>query len=199
MKICISHNNSKLGTEIPSVSMPVGVTCRHDAPCFAKCYARKGHFNCKTVKEAYAGNLEAYKADPQFFFRYIGAMTRMSRFFRWHASGDIVDAQYLAGMVNVALQNPETKYLCFTKKFDIVNAYIDAGGTIPANLAIVFSGWNKEFHVDNPHNFPVTYVRFKKGDNSHIPEDAIPCGGKCYECVACWQLHKGQSIFFDEH
>lgn len=199
MEICISHNNSKLGADIPSVSMPVGMTCRHDAPCFKKCYARKGHFLFKSVKEAYAKNLEAYKADPQFFFHYISVMTRMSRFFRWHASGDIVDADYLKGMAQVARENPETKYLCFTKKFDIVNAYIDAGGEIPANLAIVFSGWNKGFKVDNPYDFPVTYVRFKKGDNSHIPDDAIPCGGKCYECAACWQLRKGQSIYFDEH
>ena len=30
----ISHGVSKLGADIPSVSLPVGVTCRADAPCF---------------------------------------------------------------------------------------------------------------------------------------------------------------------
>jgi len=198
-KICISHNNSKLGADIPSVSMPVGVTCRPDAPCFSKCYARKGRMAMKTVKEAYAGNLEAYRADPEFFFKYVSVMTRLNRFFRWHASGDIVDAQYFEGMIKVAQENPEVKYLCFTKKFAIVNAYLDAGKELPQNLAVVFSAWGKGFKVDNPHNLPVTYVRFKKGDNSYIPEDAIPCGGRCYECVACWQLKKGQSIYFNEH
>ena len=199
MNICISHNNSKLGADIPSVSMPVGVTCRPDAPCFAKCYARKGNMARPNVKAAYTGNLEAYKADPEFFFRFISATTRFHTFFRWHASGDIVDARYLAGMVKVATDNPNTKYLCFTKKFDLVNAYLDAGNELPSNLSIVFSAWGKDFKVDNPHNLPVTYVRFKEGDNSYIPVDAIPCGGKCYECVACWQLKKGQSIYFNEH
>lgn len=198
-KICISHNNSKLGADIPSVSMPVGVTCRPDAPCFAKCYARKGNMARPNVKAAYTANYEIYKKDPAFFFHYVAVMTRFNRFFRWHSAGYIVDDEYFQGMISVALENPETKYLAFTKKFDIVNRYLDAGNALPQNLRIVFSGWDKNFRVDNPHNLPTTYVRFKDGDNSAIPEDAIPCAGKCYECVACWQLEKGQSIYFDEH
>ena len=198
-QICITHNNSKLSGEIPSVSMPVGVTCRHDAPCFKKCYARKGHMGCPSVKNAYMTNYEIYKNDPSFFFHYISIMTRFNRYFRWHAAGDIVDDEYFAGMVKVATENPETKYLAFTKKFDIVNRYLDAGNALPENLRIVFSGWGKTFKVDNPHNLPVAYIKLKQGDNDHIPEDSIPCGGKCYECIACWQLTKGQSVFFEEH
>ena len=198
-QICITHNNSKLGGEIPSVSMPVGVTCRHDAPCFKKCYARKGNMARATAKNAYATNYEIYKNDPSFFFHYISIMTRFNRYFRWHAAGDIVDDEYFAGMVKVATENPETKYLAFTKKFDIVNRYLDAGNALPENLRIVFSGWDKAFKVDNPHNLPIAYIKLKQGDNDHIPEDSIPCGGKCYECIACWQLNKGQSVFFEEH
>lgn len=199
MKILISHNVSKLGRDIPSVSMPVGITCRPDAPCFAKCYARKGNMARPSCKAAYENNLEAYRKDPDFFFRFVSTMSRLSKFFRWHVSGDIVDERYLEGIVQVAKDNPDTKYLCFTKKFDLVNAYAYSHGPFPENLAMVFSGWNKDFKVDNPYGFPVTYVRFKKESNDHIPEDAIPCGGKCYECVACWQLKNGQSIYFDEH
>lgn len=198
-QICITHNNSKLGGEIPSVSMPVGVTCRHDAPCFKKCYARKGYMAFPAAKSAYATNYEIYRNDPSFFFHYISIMTRFNRYFRWHAVGDIVDDEYFAGMVRVATENPETKYLAFTKKFDIVNRYLDAGNALPENLRIVFSGWDKAFKVDNPHNLPVAYIKLKQGDNDHIPEDSIPCGGKCYECIACWQLNKGQSVFFEEH
>ena len=198
MNIHISNKNSKLGQDIPSVSLPPVVTCRHDAPCFKKCYARKGRFCYANVKKSMADNLEAYKADPDFFFKFISASTRFHRYFRWHTAGDIVDMRYLEGMVKVAQENPETKYLAFTKRFDIVNAYL-ANRTLPDNLRIVFSGWDKEFKIDNPFNLPVTYVRFKKDDNSHIPEDAIPCGSKCYECIACWQLKEGQTIYFKEH
>lgn len=199
MKITISHNNSKLGKEIPSINLPPVLTCRSDAPCFGKCYARKGRFLFENVKNSMGDNLNAYREDPQRYFDYIAANSFLNRFFRWHSAGDIVDARYLEGMVEVATKNPDTHYLAFTKRFDIVNDFVDKGGNIPQNLHIVFSGWDKYFKVENPHDFPMTYVRFKKGDNSHIPEDAIPCKGKCYECVACWQLRKGQSIYFDEH
>ena len=198
-EIHISHKNSKLGADIPSLNLPPVLTCRPDAPCFAKCYARKGRFRFENVKRSMADNLDAYEADPDFFFKFVSASTRFHRFFRWHSAGDIVDGRYLAGMVQVAKENPETRYLAFTKRFDIVNAYVDNGNEIPENLRIVFSGWDENFEVDNPHNFPVNYVRFKKGCNAHVPQDAIPCGGKCYECVACWQLKKGQTVYFDEH
>lgn len=199
VKINISHKNSKLGADIPSVNLPAGATCRPDAPCFAKCYARKGNFCYGNVRKSLADNLEAYKNDPDFFFDFVAVMTRMSRFFRWHSSGDIVDGRYFRGMVSVAIRNPDVKYLCFTKKFEIVNEFVDGGGEIPQNLRIVFSGWDANFRVDNPHNFPTTWVRFKKQNNAHIPEHAIPCKGKCYECVACWQLEPGQAVYFDEH
>lgn len=197
--IHVSHTNTKLGAEIPSVNLPAGKTCRPDAPCFAKCYAKKGRWNFKNVRMSLADNLEAYEADPAFFFKYIAVMTRLSRFVRWHSSGDIVDARYLSGMCDVARENPETKYVAFTKKFNLVNAYVDEGNGIPENLHIVFSGWDENFEVPNPHNFPVAYVRLKGGRWDYIPEDAIPCGGKCDSCLACWQLRKGQTVYFDEH
>jgi len=198
-KIHVSTTNSKLSAAIPSINLPAGRTCRPDAPCFKKCYAKKGNWRFRNVQKSLSDNLEEYLRDPAFYFHFIAVTTKFSRYVRWHSSGDIVDARYLVGMCDVARENPEVNYLCFTKKFDLVNAYIDGGNAIPENLHIVFSGWDKAFEVDNPHNFPVTYVRLKNEDNGHIPEDAIPCGGKCYECIACWQLQKGQTVYFEEH
>lgn len=195
----ISKHNSKLGDQIPSLNMPVGRTCRPDAPCFAKCYARKGNFARPNVKAAHTANLEAYEADPDFFFHYISVMTRLSKYFRWHSSGDIVDERYLDGIVSVARENPSTNYLCFTKKFELVNAYLDKNGELPENLKIVFSAWGKDFIPENPHNLPIAYCELKGEDNSYLPCDCFPCGGKCYECVACWQLQKGQTVYFKEH
>lgn len=111
-----------------------------------------------------------------------------------------MDYNYLLGMIKVANKCKQVKFLCFTKKFDIVNDYVNHGGKIPNNLKIVFSAWHKAFKVDNPFNFPVAYVFFKKEElNPDIPEMAIPCGGHCPECLACWSLKKGQSVFFNQH
>ena len=122
------------------------------------------------------------------------------RYFRYHSSGDIVDEKYFEGMVRVAKKCKSVKFLCFTKKFEIVNNYLASGEKIPSNLHIVFSAWDKEFKVDNPYNLPMTYVDFKDtSKNPEIPELAIPCIGKCYECQACWSLQKGQSVVFHQH
>lgn len=199
MKIVISTKIEKLGAQIPSVGLPPVVTCRPDAPCFSKCYARKGNYRRASVKNALQANLDAYKEDPEFFFDYIASNSRLVRFFRWFHAGDIVDDAFLLGMVRVARKNPGTRYLAFTKKFGIVNKYLASGKKLPANLRIVFSGWGARFEVLNPYKLPVSYVRFEKEDNSHIPEDAFKCSGDCSNCQMCWLLKKGQAVEFPEH
>jgi len=204
MKINISKTNSKLGGFIPSINLPAGLTCRADAPCQKGCYAKKGNFTYKNVKQSLLNNLEAFNNDPEDYFNQIinelnnGDITY--KFFRWHSSGDIVNYEYLKGIVKVAEACPQTKFLCFTKKFSLVNMYLDFKCQFPENLHIVFSAWDKDFKVNNPHNLPVTYVNFKDSSkNPKIPEYAIPCMGKCYECKACWSLTKGQSVVFNQH
>lgn len=189
---------------IPSVSLPSQCSCRHDAPCAKTCYAKKGNFTFSNVQQSYANNFQAYVEDPKNYFAQIvdgiGGKMLAYRFFRWHTAGDIVDNEYLLGMIVVAKKCKETKFLCFTKKFDIVNNYVANGGKIPSNLHIVFSAWHKAFKVNNPFNFPVAYVFFKKQElNPDIPSLAIPCPGKCEECLACWSLKKGQSVYFHQH
>lgn len=203
MKVHISKTNTKLGDSILSLNMPKGITCAAGVPCAGKCYAGKGNFRYENVRKSHRENLEAYKENPVAFFDEVAEKTRLCLFFRWHSSGDIVDSRYLEGMAHVARKNPMTHYLAFTKKYALVNDYVNAGHKIPKNLHIVFSSW-ANFPMNNPYKFPVAYVRFKKKApesvfNKLIPSTAIPCGGKCYKCLACWQLKKGQNVAFDEH
>lgn len=196
----ISVTNSKLGAAIPSINLPAAITCRPDAPCFKECYARHGHFLYESVKKAHMNNLDAYKKNPKLYFSMVAEQTKEYRRCRWHSSGDIVDSRYLEGMCWVARKNKGVSYLCFTKKFELVNEWVEAGHKIPKNLTIVFSGWTN-WKPENPHNFPTTWVYFPKNPelNTCIPEDSIPCAGKCSDCAACWQLKKGQSVVFKKH
>lgn len=203
MKIKISTTNTKLSGQIPSVNLPPIQTCRHNAPCRHLCYATKGNFTFPNVKESHLNNLACFINDPKQYFddiiAYLNGLVSY-RYFRYHSSGDIVNEEYFEGMVRVAKKCKSVKFLCFTKKFEIVNNYLAKGEKIPSNLHIVFSAWDKEFKVDNPYNLPMTYVDFKDtSKNPEIPELAIPCIGKCYECQACWSLKKGQSVVFHQH
>lgn len=195
----ISYKVAKMGG-IPCLGLPV-LTCRDDAPCktSGKCYAMQGKYRTQSVKKGLMNNLLAYRENPSYFFEKLAIDIMPSRYFRWFHSGDIVDDAFFEGMVKVARKCKGTKFLAYTKKFSIVNRYLDNGGKIPKNLKIVFSGWGAQFKVLNPYGLPVTHVRLKNGDNSQIPEDALPCSGHCSNCFACWKLTNGESVVFDEH
>ena len=197
----ISYDVSKLGGRIPTVSVPAGCTCRPDAPCFKLCYARKGHFRFGNVKANLEDNLRTWHDDPQMFEKEVREAAVFAHWFRWHSSGDIVDDAYFRMMVRVAVATPSTKFLAFTKKFEIVNRYLDEGGVIPDNLTVVFSVWGS-WKPENPHNLPMAYVQLKDGD-CDIPADAFECSGYCGKCVMyelnCWKLKRGQSVVFRQH
>lgn len=195
----VSFSVSKLGAQIPSINLPPLITCRADAPCRKDgCYACRGRWLFKGVQNCLKKNLNAYLENPKLFFDCVIANTSLSLYCRWFSSGDIVDMEFLTGMCRVARTNKNTQYLCFTKKWELVDSYVDSGKRIPKNLHIVFSTWGN-FQPENPHNFPMTYVMAKNLDNSYIPDTAIPCTGHCETCQACWQLKKGQSVFFKKH
>lgn len=203
LHVHISRGVSKLGHAIPSVNLPPGPTCRPDAPCFKLCYARKGRFSFQHNKDLAQRNLQIWQENPERFERDVECAAYTSRFFRWHSSGDIPDAGYLNMMRRVAVKCPETSFLCFTKKFELVNDLISVEGTeiLPTNLRIVLSAWG-DFAPENPHNFPMAYIDLK-GRDCDIPDDARACTGYCGECVlsgySCWDLKPGESVFFKQH
>lgn len=196
----ISAGNSKLGS-IPSVSLPAGITCRKDCECYKKCYARRLERMRPSVRNAYQHNLTLLQETPDIYWREVEASIMMSRFFRFHVSGDIPDNVYLAHMIEIAERNQHCEMLCFTKKYDIVNEHLSFGGTIPKNLHIVLSGW-KGLKLVNPYKLPEAHVRFKDGFTT-ARDDAKECSGNCTECLltegGCWTLKAGEQVVFNEH
>ena len=195
----ISQGNSKLG-QIPSVSLPAVETCR-ECECSKKCYARRLERLRPSVRNAYRHNLEVLKNEPETFWREVEASIMMSRFFRFHVSGDILDNEYFAMMVEVAKRNPHCEILCFTKKYNLVNEFIEQGNELTANLHMIFSGW-VGLQMDNPFSLPEAHVRYRDGSTT-AHDDAIECGGNCTKCAltegGCWNLQKGQQVVFNEH
>lgn len=203
MAIKISTHNSKLGV-IPSVNLPSIITCREGCPCAKDCYATKGRFRFKNVQDCLMQNYLEYVAHPVTYFdeieREIRGGVMSYNFFRWHSSGDIVDRRYFDGMIRVAKDLTNTKFLAFTKQFEIVNSYIKEGNEIPENLKIVFSAWGNELRVDNPYHLPIAYVRFGDGSkDKHIPAAAKECSGNCTRCLGCWEIKPGESVVFNKH
>ena len=197
-KISVSKGNAKMGA-IPSVSLPACVTCNPGAPCFKKCYARRIAYRYKQSRDAYAHNLTVLENDPGAYWLQVKAAAMLTRYFRYHVSGDIPNAEYLKNMITTADALPGTTFLAFTKQYNIINEYITNGGTIPANLKIIFSNWGS-WKCENPHGLPVCEIVFK--NETPAPNWKI-CGGNCTACacagIGCWELKNGETIAIYEH
>lgn len=207
--VCISKGNTKMGS-LQSVSLPSIITCRK-CECNTKCYARKIERLRPNVAKSYQRNLRILQEDPEKYWREVEAAIMVSRFFRFHVSGDIINLDYLYKMIEIAERHKHTEILCFTKQYEIINQAIDdyreicedalVEDVIPKNLHIIFSGW-PGLNMINPYEFPEAHVKFKDGSTT-ANANAYLCGGNCTECAmagcGCWSLKSGEQIVFDEH
>ena len=201
--VVISKGNIKMG-QIHSVSLPPIVTCSSLACkfCGKKCYARK---MCKlrpTVKESYDNNLDILMNDKEKFWREVEGSIKLTTYFRFFVSGDIYDKDFLENMVLCARKNKHCNILCFTKKYSLVNEYLEHH-RFPKNLNIVFSAW-KGLEMPNPFNLPTAEVMYKDGTSTaEEGKKYIYCSGNCSECISekqsCWNLKKGEGVIFSEH
>ena len=199
MEVKISNGNSKMG-KIPSVSLPAGLTCRCDCECNKKCYAKRLERLRPAVRKAYQSNYYLLINNPETYWREVEASIMMSRFFRFHVSGDITDESYLVHMIEIAARNPHCEILCFTKRYEIVNKVL-LEWVKPENLHLILSGW-KGLDMFNPFDLPEAHVRYKDGTTT-AREDAIECTGNCARCAitdgGCWTLQRGEQVVFNEH
>jgi len=117
-------------------------------------------------------------------------------------SGDFPDMAFLVRLVDLCKKTPSTKYMAFTKQYELVNDYIDKNGKLPDNLNIMFSAWDKLWEVPNPHGLGVAYVDFNdKRLNPDFPKNAFVCPGRestCSACGACWSKAL-KAVVFHQH
>lgn len=204
LPVSISDGNDKMGA-VASVSLLPLVTCpgRCAHTCGAKCYAAKIANMRPSVLAAYARNTAMAIHCPDLFWAAVRVAMAGVRWFRFHVSGDILNADYLQRMIDAVAAAPWCQVLVFTKRYSLVNDWIAAhGGTraaLPANLHLLFSAW-PGLEMDNRYNFPVAAVVMRGQD----PDPAwLVCGGNCFDCacrgVGCWVLQAGQVVCFREH
>lgn len=202
--VSISQGNTKMG-KVASVSLLPVLTCpaRCMGTCGDKCYAKKLAVLRPTVARAYARNTAAARYAPHAFFKAVKLAMAKAEHFRFHVSGDIPNPEYFREVVRSCASAPHCQVLMFTKRYEIVNDYIDKFGPLPANLHCLFSGWLNLHPTEgghNPHRFPETQVYAKDGD---IRPEWTPCGGNCLDCAVhdggCWSARHGDTIAFKIH
>lgn len=205
-KLHISKGNKKIGSS-DNISLPPVVTCPAGVPCAecGTCYALKS-LMYPTVKKAWTDNLHYFINDAENYFSDIIDGIKPRGYFRWHVSGDIVNAEYFEGVIRTAFDRKDTYFLIFTKKYNIVNEWIKAHGdsvkALPENLTVIFSEWSDLYTVDNPYNLPVAKVVLT-GEEHEYKSNEFKCLGNCEVCqragCGCWFLQPGQAVVFPQH
>ena len=167
----------------------------------------KGTQQMSSVLASYTRNLRLYNTDPQDFWEQVAFKVKHNPLplFRFFDAGDVPDYDFFCGMVELARQFPDIKFMSFTKKYSIVNKWLTENGDLPDNLNIIFSAWHIGWKVENPFGLPVAYVDFKdKTLNPEFPNGTTGCPNQkdktitCSICRKCWNK-RIKSVKFDQH
>lgn len=187
MKVTISSGNSKIG-KITNISLTPLLACNHDCDCKkGDCYALKAWRMYPNCRKAWNENMELFNRDWADYFRQILTWLKAHknvRYFRWHVAGDVVDQNYISGMIQIADRLPRVQFLAFTKMHNLDFS------AVPSNLKIIFSMWPN--WGDTEKKMPRAWMQ--DGTETRIPAGAIECSGECDECLACWNL-SGDVVF----
>jgi hypothetical protein len=152
------------------------------------CYALKGCYVFKVVQEAQYRRLDSIKHPL-----WVKAMTSLllskkSKYFRWHDSGDVQDLKHLAKIFEVARRTPDVKHWMPTREA-WVKPYLNRA---PANLVIRFSMpmVDQEAAASWPHTSTVVTT----GRTCPAPDQDNACGS----CRQCWDKNV-KNIAYGQH
>ena len=206
----ISESNRKIG-KTASISLSSYYSCDHSLQCYKKkCYAKRME-NRINILRAWTQNSYLYMTNPTTFKNGIENFLdkKKTLFFRWHVGGDIPDRRYYDIIFKIASNFRETKFLLFTKRYNLMEDIIYSLKFIP-NLNVKLSMWPYEKQeieynslealnkVRNSklHNISATWIntdvrRFTMRNLSR------KCLGSCEHCRLCW--YTDNDIVFNLH
>ena len=209
--------NSKTGANVGSYNFSPEESCNHNCECYKNkvCYACGGFYQMPDNMRRYAENLAYFlKNDSKTFCdTFCDMLTKNgNKKFRYFTSGDILNKRFFDCMIENARRLPGVKFWSYTKKYNIVNAWVKENGleNFPENLTIVFSHWMNEdgsyFPMDNPYNFPTSeFIPLGKEELTETVTHICPCSNPdviatCDTCDhPCYELKHGESMALLEH
>lgn len=190
--------------------------------CKKYCYAKGSVLQYENVRVAWTDNTRAARLSPSFLSDAIiqyyyhkrdakpNAHGRYSDYFRYNVSGDIPNYDTLIEMCDLARRMQFYRrnliMYAYTKRADLVNAYLDVYRILPRNLQIIISQ-DPENVLPNPYNLPefwyddgtdsavmaMPHCRAVNADGSR--NDALTCK----RCGRCQHMRKGQKIAVAAH
>lgn len=209
------NTNSKIGKAM-SFSQSIEYTCDHRCECYqlGDFYGCHGCYVFGNNQAKYTDNYKFFmKHGKAVFVKTVVAAIKDGdvKRFRWFGVGDITNPEFLEAMVEIAEQCPGCKFWGYTKKYRIVNHWLDTHNGFPVNLTVIFSHWmNRDgsyFPMENPHNLPTSeFVPFGMEHVIDLEHGHVcPCSdpdfiGTCEQCeTPCCNLGNGDHMYLLQH
>ena len=210
----MTNGNSKTG-KCGNFNFPIEYTCNHSCNCYKnkECYACHGCYNFTSNQALYSENYNFYKnASNDEFITFVNwyIETEKLSLVRYFTIGDIPDERFIDCINAIAWYNPNVKFWLYTKKYNLVNNWIDKHGFPEENLTIIFSHWLNDdgtyFPMKNPHNLPTSeFIPLGKEQLAESVTHICPCSNPnvkatCETCDhPCYTLKHGESMALLEH
>jgi|TARA_Y100000034_G_C6872037_1_gene398287 hypothetical protein len=117
------------------------------------------------------------------------------KYFRWHDSGDIQDANHLANIITVVRYTANVRHWLPTREYGLVTNAAD----IPQNLVIRLSAHMENGAPPNAFGLPTSTVSTgEQPKNGGSRCNAYKRAGKCGSCRKCWNPAV-QNIDYKKH
>lgn len=196
-RLHVSRGNRKIG-ETANLSLCPVSTCVEGVPCVGDCYARRAMRN-KQVITAWVENTMLAIWNLSLFEELLEGWlaAHQPSFFRWHVAGDVPNEAYGLMMMRIALKFPKTRFVVFTKRYELYWVLPGTWREQPANLTVLWSawpGWPMPWEEEREAR-GVEGVAWIEGDE-RVPKGTERCKGSCLECRGCWE---GKSVVLKRH
>lgn len=180
-----------------------GGNCKH---CAKVCYALKDYKGIRvaSVSKSHARNYNAVVQDLAGTEAYLlkWFAKKSPAFFRIHASGDFFipglpdTTEYARMWYRIAKANPGTRFLAFTKAYDVVR--LVPFHELP-NFSLVLSEWTDV--LEAPEDLKALYRTSRAvEDLADTRPSEVVCPGSCETCGMCWALKDlGHDVAFEIH
>lgn len=148
------------------------------------CYACRGHYTFTPVRQAQMKRLKSI-TNPS----WVEAMVRMigskrSKYFRWHDSGDLVSAEHLRKICEIAVRLPDYLFWLPTQEHVLISKYRQQHGDFPSNLIVRLSAPKID---GRPVSSDLCTSSVHKNQAPYGHEcPAHKQSNKCGDCRACW-------------
>jgi hypothetical protein len=198
----LTKGNSKLGN-IWNFSLPAVESCPNCEDCKLTCYATKGHYRQKNVREKYKNNFKIVHQNSEYFEQSIQAQIdkRNIKVVRIHTSGDFFSLQYFQNWLNIVYANRDTvQFFTYTKEQPILDYWCE----IKNNSTLWYKwGWrNLNIIPSFTKSGKLNYGSLEYVKNIRKKEGGIICPANlgvditCEQCKICYTK---ENLLFVEH